>query len=80
MLPHGWRYEVTTPKPDLVLGAKGEVTVIQDDIEDMLRRSTDATAVYSAICTSNVRVAVSPLESFAATWKRSLPFAPACAV
>jgi hypothetical protein len=37
-LPGGWRYEVMTPKSDLVLGAKGEATVIQDNLEDTYQK------------------------------------------
>jgi hypothetical protein len=33
-LPDGWRYEVMTPDKDLVLGAKGEAVIVQDDLED----------------------------------------------
>jgi hypothetical protein len=33
-LPDGWRYEVMTPKEDLVLGAKGEAVIVQDDLDD----------------------------------------------
>lgn len=37
-LPQGWRYEVMVPKFDLVLGAKGEATVIQDNLEDTYQK------------------------------------------
>jgi hypothetical protein len=33
-LPAGWRYEVMTPETDLVLGAKGEAVIVQDDLDD----------------------------------------------
>jgi hypothetical protein len=33
-LPEGWRYEVMTPREDLVLGAKGEAVIVQDDLDD----------------------------------------------
>jgi hypothetical protein len=33
-LPDGWRYEVMTPKKDLVLGARGEAVIVQDDLDD----------------------------------------------
>ncbi len=37
-LPHDWRYEVMTPRTDIVLGAKGEATVIQDDLENTYQK------------------------------------------
>jgi hypothetical protein len=33
-LPAGWRYEVMTPDKDLMLGAKGEAIIVQDDLDD----------------------------------------------
>jgi len=33
-LPEGWRYEVMTPDKELVLGAKGEAIIVQDDLDD----------------------------------------------
>jgi hypothetical protein len=33
-LPSGWRYTSGTPETDLVLGAKGRATVVQDELEN----------------------------------------------
>ena len=33
-LPSGWRYATTTPDQDLVLGAQGKATVIQDEFDN----------------------------------------------
>jgi hypothetical protein len=33
-LPAGWRFEVMTPREDLMLGAKGEAIIVQDDLDD----------------------------------------------
>ena len=33
-LPAGWRYETMTPDADLVLGAQGKATIVQDDLDD----------------------------------------------
>jgi hypothetical protein len=32
-LPKGWRYETMTPDTDLLLGAQGKATVVQDDLD-----------------------------------------------
>jgi hypothetical protein len=37
-LPSGWRYTTTTPDQDLVLGAQGEATVIQDDFDNTYQK------------------------------------------
>jgi hypothetical protein len=37
-LPSGWRYTTTTPDQDLVLGAQGEATVIQDDLDNTYQK------------------------------------------
>jgi hypothetical protein len=37
-LPKGWRYEVMTPATDLVLGAQGKATVVQDDLDDTYQK------------------------------------------
>jgi hypothetical protein len=37
-LPSGWRYTTTTPDQDLVLGAKGKATVIQDDFDNTYQK------------------------------------------
>ena len=37
-LPSGWRYTTTTPDQNLVLGAKGKATVIQDDFDNTYQK------------------------------------------
>ena len=37
-LPTGWRYTSLTPETDLVLGAKGTATVVQDEIENTYQK------------------------------------------
>jgi hypothetical protein len=37
-LPAGWRYEVMKPDADLMLGAKGKATVVQDDLDDTYQK------------------------------------------
>jgi len=37
-LPAGWRYETMTPDADLVLGAKGKATIVQDDLDDTYQK------------------------------------------
>ncbi len=37
-LPSGWRYTTTTPDQDLVLGAKGKATVIQDEFDNTYQK------------------------------------------
>ena len=37
-LPSGWRYSATVPDKDLVLGAKGKATVVQDDLENTYQK------------------------------------------
>jgi hypothetical protein len=37
-LPAGWRYETMTPDADLVLGAQGKATVVQDDLDDTYQK------------------------------------------
>lgn len=37
-LPAGWHYEAMTPKVDLVLGAKGDATIVQDDLQDTYQK------------------------------------------
>jgi hypothetical protein len=37
-LPAGWRYETMTPDADLMLGAQGKATVIQDDLDDTYQK------------------------------------------
>jgi hypothetical protein len=36
--PTGWRYSVLTPEADLVLGAKGKATVIQDELQNTYQK------------------------------------------
>lgn len=36
--PTGWRYSVLTPETDLVLGAKGKATVIQDELQNTYQK------------------------------------------
>ena len=37
-LPSGWRYSTMTPDQDLVLGANGKATVIQDELENTYQK------------------------------------------
>jgi len=37
-LPAGWRYTTVTPDTDLVLGANGTATVIQDELENTYQK------------------------------------------
>jgi hypothetical protein len=37
-LPAGWRYEVMTPDADLVLGAQGKATVVQDELQNTYQK------------------------------------------
>jgi hypothetical protein len=37
-LPPGWRYTTLTPETDLVLGAKGTATVVQDELENTYQK------------------------------------------
>ena len=37
-LPSGWRYTTLTPETDLVLGAKGTATVVQDELENTYQK------------------------------------------
>ena len=37
-LPSGWRYTSVTPETDLVLGAKGTATVVQDELENTYQK------------------------------------------
>lgn len=37
-LPAGWRYEVMKPDSDLMLGAQGKATVVQDDLDDTYQK------------------------------------------
>jgi len=37
-LPAGWRYETMTPATDLIIGAQGRATVIQDDLDDTYQK------------------------------------------
>jgi hypothetical protein len=37
-LPAGWRYETMTPDTDLLLGAQGKATVVQDDLDDTYQK------------------------------------------
>jgi hypothetical protein len=37
-LPTGWRYTTLTPETDLVLGAKGTATVVQDELENTYQK------------------------------------------
>ncbi|HEX2380903.1 MAG TPA: hypothetical protein VHI74_09255 [Methyloceanibacter sp.] len=41
-LPSGWRYATTTPDQDLVLGAQGKATVIQDEFDTRPSRSASS--------------------------------------
>jgi hypothetical protein len=37
-LPKGWRYETMTPDTDLMLGARGKATVVQDDLDNTYQK------------------------------------------
>ena len=37
-LPEGWRYTTTVPDEDIVVGAKGKATVVQDDLENTYQK------------------------------------------
>lgn len=37
-LPSGWRYSATVPDQDLVLGAAGKATVVQDELENTYQK------------------------------------------
>jgi hypothetical protein len=37
-LPAGWRYEIMKPDSDLMLGAQGKATVVQDDLDDTYQK------------------------------------------
>jgi hypothetical protein len=37
-LPTGWRYETMVPTTDMVLGAKGAATIVQDDLDDTYQK------------------------------------------
>jgi hypothetical protein len=37
-LPSGWRYTTTAPEQDLVLGAAGKATVVQDELENTYQK------------------------------------------
>jgi hypothetical protein len=37
-LPSGWRYTTIVPKKDLVAGAEGKATVVQDDLENTYQK------------------------------------------
>jgi hypothetical protein len=37
-LPSGWRYTMMVPDKDLVVGAQGEATVVQDDFQDTYQK------------------------------------------
>ena len=37
-LPSGWRYEVMKPDADLLLGAKGKATIVQDDLDNTYQK------------------------------------------
>ena len=37
-LPAGWRHEVMKPDTDLMLGAQGKATVVQDDLDDTYQK------------------------------------------
>jgi len=34
----GWRYEVMEPKSDLILGADGEASIVQDNLDDTYQK------------------------------------------
>src|SRR5215469_7673973 len=37
-LPAGWRYEIMKPDSDLLLGAQGKATVVQDDLDNTYQK------------------------------------------
>jgi hypothetical protein len=37
-LPSGWRYSTTIPQADIVAGAKGKATVVQDDLDNTYKK------------------------------------------
>jgi hypothetical protein len=37
-LPSGWRYSTTAPQTDIVAGAKGTATVVQDDLDNTYQK------------------------------------------
>ncbi len=37
-LPSGWRYTTTVPEKDLIAGAEGKATVVQDDLENTYQK------------------------------------------
>jgi hypothetical protein len=37
-LPSGWRYSTTIPQQDIVAGAKGKATVVQDDLDNTYQK------------------------------------------
>jgi hypothetical protein len=37
-LPAGWRYETMTPDRDLIVGAQGKATVVQDDLQNTYQK------------------------------------------
>ena len=37
-LPSGWRYSSMVPDQDLVLGAAGKATVVQDELENTYQK------------------------------------------
>jgi hypothetical protein len=37
-LPAGWRFETMTPDADLILGAQGKATVVQDDLDNTYQK------------------------------------------
>ena len=37
-LPSGWRYSATVPQQDIVAGAKGTATVVQDDLDNTYQK------------------------------------------
>jgi hypothetical protein len=48
-LPTGWRYQVRNLEQDLVLRTTGEITVIQDDLENTYQRLDPATVVSGEV-------------------------------
>jgi hypothetical protein len=37
-LPSGWRYSTTVPQQDIVAGAEGKATVVQDDLDNTYQK------------------------------------------
>jgi hypothetical protein len=37
-LPEGWHYSTTVPQQDIVAGAKGTATVVQDDLDNTYQK------------------------------------------